>query len=147
DPGDNDDEDDWGGKRPKRKPLGPNLPDNSKRGVTPVKTTGPQFDQKLKFSDLPMWNGNTSTLISWLQKIDEFSYWSNAINTQLGKIIPTRLTDSAEKWYYSLPTEHREDIESDWDSLRAAIAAYYMNRKFWEELKLKAMRATYRDTK
>ncbi|KAK0209948.1 hypothetical protein IW262DRAFT_1281010 [Armillaria fumosa] len=143
--GDNDDEDDWGGKRPKRKPLGPNLPDNSKQGVTPVKTTGPQFDQKLKFSDLPTWNGNTSTLISWLRKIDEFSYWSNAINTQLGKIIPTRLTDSAEKWYYSLPTEHRKDIKSDWDSLRAAIAAYYMNWKFWEELKSKAMHATYRD--
>lgn len=29
--------------------------------------------------------------------------------------------------------------------MRAAIVAYYMNRKFWEELKSKAMHATYQD--
>ncbi len=134
-----------GDKFPKRSPNGPGSRDHAcNQDQTPARTSGPQFDQKLKFSDIPTWDGNTSTIISWIWKIDDYSYWSEAINEQLGRIIPMRLTGSAERWYYSLLAIHRGDIEQSWDQLHRAIVSYYMNRKFWEEQKAKATCATYR---
>ncbi|PBK93495.1 hypothetical protein ARMGADRAFT_929177, partial [Armillaria gallica] len=94
---------------------------------------------------IPTWDGNTSTIVSWIQKIDDYSYWSEAINEQLERIIPMHLTGSAERWHYSLPAIHQGDIEQSWDQLRQAIVSYYMNCKFWEEQKAKATCAMYQE--
>ncbi len=107
--------------------------------------SGPQFDQKLKLADVPMWDSNGDTIVAWMQKIDDLSAWSDKVFVQLGNFISKRLTDSAEKWYFSLPMAHREILEEDWDTMREAIAAFYMNRKWWEDHKAKALRATYHE--
>ncbi|EDR12182.1 uncharacterized protein LACBIDRAFT_323267 [Laccaria bicolor S238N-H82] len=52
---------------------------------------------------------------------------------------------SAEIWYYSQSVETRDRIEQDWNTLRAAIGEYYMNRAFLDKQKARANRASYQD--
>ncbi|PBK82060.1 hypothetical protein ARMGADRAFT_869915, partial [Armillaria gallica] len=92
---------------------------------------------------VPTWDGNGDTIVAWMWKIDDLSAWSDKVFVQLRKIIPKQLTDSVEKWYFSLPMAHHEILEEDWDTMREAIAAFYMNCKWWEDHKAKALRATY----
>ena len=64
---------------------------------------------------------------------------------QLGMLVPTRLTGSAETWYYSQSTETGERLEVDWGTLRAAIGEYFMNRTFLDKQKARANKASYCD--
>ena len=65
---------------------------------------------------------------------------------QLGTLVPTRLTGSAEIWYYSQSAEVCDRIEQDWNTLRMAIGEYYMNQAFLDKQKAWANRVSYRDT-
>lgn len=80
-----------------------------------------KFDMKLKPEIVPQWDGNTDNLTRWILK-------------------------HAENWFYSLPENHREDIQRNWLTLRNAIASHYMNRHWLDRLKTKANKATYRDS-
>ncbi|PBK86329.1 hypothetical protein ARMGADRAFT_904975, partial [Armillaria gallica] len=107
---------------------------HSRTGARPSSTvtsndSGPQFDQKLKLADVPTWDGNGDTIVAWMWKIDDLSAWS----------------DKVFKSYFSLPMAHHEILEEDWDTMREAIAAFYMNRKWWEDHKAKALRVTYHE--
>lgn len=81
----------------------------------------------------------------WITKISDIAKDSPRVFEQLGKIIPKRLEGSAETWYYSLPADVRATNEVNWDSIRIAIASYYMNRKWLDRMKTKANRTCYRD--
>ena len=60
-------------------------------------------------------------------------------------LVPTRLTGSAEVWYYSQSVETRDRVKRDWSTLRAAIGEYYMNRAFLDKQKARANKASYCD--
>ncbi|THU95721.1 hypothetical protein K435DRAFT_588146, partial [Dendrothele bispora CBS 962.96] len=98
------------------------------------------------FETVPTWNGDTNTIVRWLNEINDIARYSTDIRTQLGSVIPRRLQGNAKTWYYSLPRKHRDYLEKDWKLLRKAIAEYYMNRKWAEVMRKKANRARYRET-
>lgn len=116
--------------------------------VQPLQT-GPRqahFDLKLKPDIIPEWDGNPDTLTLWIFKINALSNRSDTIHEQLGEFVPLRLKKEAEIWYYSLPSAYRTHIESNWDTLKDAIGAYYMNRSWLDKQKARANRAYYRET-
>ncbi len=133
------------GRRDRRRndPLGRGRTADPIQGGT--KPAEVHFDTKLKMTDVPTWDGNPDTIVGWLRKVNDLGEWSTAVFRELGRIVPKRLTDAADKWYYSLPPAYRLNLERDWDSLRQGIADYYMNRKWWERQKERARVCTYQD--
>jgi hypothetical protein len=105
----------------------------------------PHFDLKLKFESVPKWDGNTDTIVRWLSKVNNLARMSSTIFTQLGAVVPHRLEGTAETWYWSLPIDYRDSIEKNWDTLRNCISSYYMNRKWLDKQKARAIRAYYRE--
>ena len=109
-------------------------------------TKEPQFDLKLKIESVPKWNGNTDNIVKWFARINDLGTLSDTIYEQLGRVVPKRLEGSAETWYFSLPSEHRKKIEKDWGTLKEALGAYYMNRRWMDKQKSRAIRAYYRES-
>jgi hypothetical protein len=107
--------------------------------------TEPHFDFKLKFENVPKWDGDTNTIVRWLSKVNNLARMSNTVFTQLGTVVPRRFEGSAETWYWSLPSDYRSTIERNWDTLRSCISSYYMNRKWLDKQKARAIRAYYRE--
>lgn len=141
--GDPDDGDDGGnggngGRGPRR---GRNEPD--RQGIPCGQE--PHFDLKLKFENVPKWDGNTDTIVRWLSKVNNIARMSPTVFAQLGAIVPRRLEGTAETWYWSLPIDYRDAIEQNWDTLRGCISSYYMNQKWLDKQKARAIRAFYRD--
>lgn len=71
---------------------------------------------------------------------------STTVFQQLGRVVPRRLEGQAEVWYWSLPIQYRSEIEQNWDTLRHAFTTYFLNRKWLDQQRGKANRATYRDS-
>ena len=65
----------------------------------------PQFDTKLKLDAIPTWDGNLKNLRRWLLQVHSLVKRSSVIFKQLGTLVPTQLTGSAEVWYYSQSIE------------------------------------------
>ncbi|KAK1217603.1 hypothetical protein PQX77_019739 [Marasmius sp. AFHP31] len=84
--------------------------------------------------------------MQWITEINDLAKYGKEVRKQLGSVVPRRLRDSAKSWYYSLPRDHRIELEKDWKLLREEIGGYYMNRKWSENLQKQANRATYRDS-
>jgi hypothetical protein len=103
------------------------------------------FDLKLKYDNVPTWDGNTDTIVRWLLKINDIARESSTVFRQLGRVVPKRLEGEAEVWYWSLPIAYRSEIEKDWDTLRKAFSTYYMNRKWLDRQRGRANKASYRD--
>ena len=133
-------------------PLGPSGPRGSLdpgpgRNPSPIRDPYAYvFDPKLRASDIPEWNGNPDTLAKWLKRVTQISERSYHVFRQLGSLVPQRLTESAEVWYWSIPVEKRREIEADWGTLRQAIRSYYMNRSWLDKQKARANKASYRDS-
>ena len=151
DDGDNDNNGDR--RRPVRLPRGSpgdrNALRNRLEGSAPKTRSAasePHFDLKLKFDNVPKWDGNTDTIARWFLKVNALAKLSSTVFEQLGTVVPKRLEGSAETWYWSLPIAYRSRIEENWDTLRTAIGTYYMNRKWLDRQKGKANRAYYRET-
>ena len=159
DPGDSDgdDSDDGGGNKGSQ--GGPRRPTPSRKnlfdstigtkaevGPSAVKpSVEPQFDTKLKLDVIPNWDGNPEGLRCWLLKVNSLAKRSSLIFKQLGTLVPTRLTGSAEIWYYSQSVTTRDRIEQDWGTLRTAIGEYFMNRAFLDKQKARANQASFCD--
>lgn len=142
--GDPDDGDDGGnggnnGRGPRRGRNEPDRPNGQPRSQEP------HFDLKLKFENVPRWDGNTDTIVRWISKVNNLARMSPTVFTQLGAIVLRRLEGTAETWYWSLPIDYRDTIERNWDTLRGCISSYYMNRKWLDKQKARAIRAYYRD--
>jgi len=104
---------------------------------------GLHFKDKLKLSDVPQWDGNLDTIILWLSKINNLAWYSKKIHDQLGSVVPRRLDIVVENWYWSLPLSYRNQIEVSWMTLKAAVSCYYMNWKWLDKQKGRAMCAYY----
>lgn len=147
-PPDDDPSDGSDSGKPARKPSGRRLGKNT--GDLPRDTESatkePQFDLKLKIESVPRWNGDTDNIVKWFARINDIATLSKTIHKQLGRVVPKRLEGPTETWYFSLPTEHRSKIERDWDSLKEALGAYYMNRRWLDRQKSRANRAYYHES-
>jgi hypothetical protein len=144
-PPDDDPSDSSDSGKPTRKPTSRRSDKNT--GSSPKDTDNatkePQFDLKLKIESVPKWDGDTDNIVKWFARINDIATLSDTIHKQLGRVVPKRLEGPAETWYFSLPTEHRKKIEKDWDSLKEALGAYYMNRRWIDRQKSRANRAYY----
>ncbi|KIJ30040.1 hypothetical protein M422DRAFT_53926 [Sphaerobolus stellatus SS14] len=65
---------------------------------------------------------------------------------QLGEIVPLRLRTGAERWFFSLPHSHREQISESWKTLRNVIGTYYMNRTWLNKQKSRSLNASFRES-
>ncbi|KAJ3832228.1 hypothetical protein F5878DRAFT_666765 [Lentinula raphanica] len=106
----------------------------------------PRFDIKLKPDLIPTWDGDMEKIITWETQLNDLAKRSSIVRKQLGYLVPTRLQDQAENWYYSLSERRRTELEVDWPTLRNGINRYYMNRKWMDDQKISANKATYRDS-
>lgn len=104
-----------------------------------------RFDLKLKMDVVPTWDGNTDSLTRWLMKVNSLAKRSTVIFSQLGIVAPQRFRGNAENWFYSLPEDTRDRIQSDWSTLKEAIRGHYMNRHWLDRQKAKANKARYRE--
>ncbi|KAE9382584.1 hypothetical protein BT96DRAFT_770885, partial [Gymnopus androsaceus JB14] len=95
---------------------------------------------------IPSWDGNTDVLMQWISKINDLAASSSSVFKQLGRAVPKRLEGSAEVWYWSLPLTYRTQIEANWGTLRQAIGDYYMNRKWYHNMRRKADKSHYRES-
>ncbi|KAJ7600354.1 hypothetical protein C8J56DRAFT_1037962 [Mycena floridula] len=143
-----------GGRRPvpripeRRNPRPPHVPDVNQPAHPIGQAFHEQpvhFDVKLKTDNVPTWDGNTDEIVRWITKVTDISKGSEIVFRQLGRIVPQRLCGAAERWYYSLPVAHRLEAETDWSSIKNLIAGYYMNHKWFDRMKSKANRASYRE--
>lgn len=108
-------------------------------------TDEPRFDNKLKPESIPTWDGDMNSIIRWEVQINAIAKRSPIIFKQLGQLVPTRLRDNAEIWYYSQSEKRQDQLEEDWDTLRSGINAYYMNRTWMDDQKSTANKASFRE--
>ncbi|KAF8903272.1 hypothetical protein CPB84DRAFT_1903283 [Gymnopilus junonius] len=132
-----------GSRRPPKIPNHNKLSYKRQNDVPSIQES--HFDTKLKPESVPKWDGNTDTLVRWLTKVNDIASISKTVFTQLGRIVPRRFEGAAETWYWSLPDKFRRSAEVDWDTLRNVITDFYMNRKWLDQQKGKAIRAHYRE--
>ena len=100
---------------------------------------------KLEPEVVPQWNGDEDSLARWLIKVEQIAEQSEDLAIELGRIVPRRLSGSAETWYFSIPGRERARFEENWDTMKAAIAAYYMNNQWYEKQKIRASQSRYRE--
>lgn len=147
DPGDGSDGEGPGG--PKRNPF-PRKPyvSNSKpmQETTKDSKLEAYFDNKLRPDIVPEWDGDSDTLASWILKVNHLARRSDTIFKQLGEIVPLRMRASAEKWFFSLPLSYRQEISTDWKTLKNAIGSFYMNRAWLDKQKARASNASFRES-
>ncbi|KAJ3901633.1 hypothetical protein F5879DRAFT_807012 [Lentinula edodes] len=106
----------------------------------------PRFDEKLKSDVIPTWDGDMDKIITWETQINDLAKRSVKMHQQLGHMVPPRLRESAQKWYYSLTERRRDILERDWTTLKEGINRYYMNRQWMDDQKRRANKASYRDS-
>ncbi|KAJ7255563.1 hypothetical protein C8J57DRAFT_1517855 [Mycena rebaudengoi] len=107
-------------------------------------TNGRYFDLRLKDSDIPKWDGNTDTLIRWIQQVNLVAEDGPKARKQLGRIAPRAFTGTAQDWYFALPVEYQHEIRQSWDTMRQALADFFLSSKWLDKTRSKALRATYR---
>ncbi|THH26480.1 hypothetical protein EUX98_g7699 [Antrodiella citrinella] len=138
------------GRQPRQPGLPPRQPASQSAAGTPtpssVKIGEAHFDHKLKIEIVPTWNGDTTTLARWILRVNAISKKSPTVATQLGTIVPQRLTSDAETWYYSLRDHERATCEIGWQEIRDAIGNHFMNRAWVEKTRRQAMAIRFRDT-
>jgi hypothetical protein len=83
--------------------------------------------------------------MKWLAKVNNIAMESLTVFRQLGRIVPNKLIGAAEIWYWSLPLDYHASIEVNWDTLKEAIVAFYINRTWLDKQKSKANQAYYRE--
>ena len=103
------------------------------------------FDRKLKPDIVPTWDGDADQLGDWLIQIGDLSDSGPSVYTELGQIVPLRLTGDASEWFWSLSLEQRRKAMHSWGSLRHVICEFWMNRSWLDKQKTLANRAKYRE--
>lgn len=84
---------------------------------------------------VPTWDGNTDHLARLLLKVNLLTKRSSIIFLQLGSVVPQRFRGNTENCFYSLPEDTRDAIQSNWNTLKKAIRAHYMNRHWLDRQK------------
>jgi hypothetical protein len=110
-----------------------------------ISTREVHFDPKLKPESIPSWDGDEDELFRWLLELNSFAERSESTWKQLGDIAPLRLRGVAQKWWYSLPSSYRNMVSENWDSFKAEIRTYWMDRAWIARKRIEAERHRYRD--
>src|SRR6201996_5098971 len=112
-----------------------------------IRSKEPHFDLKLKMENIPEWNGDSDHLLDWILKINMLSQRSKSVFDDLGKIVPLRLTGTAEKVWSSLSIETRDAASANWGTLRHLLSRYYMTEHWIWRQRRKARDTYYRDSR
>jgi len=91
-----------------------------------------------------MWNGDENSILSWIRKVNFISQRSEQVFEELGQMIPLRLEGRASQWFFSLPADQQQQFQWDWNTIKFAIAHYFMNHHWLTTMKSKAIRMRYR---
>ncbi|KAK0216705.1 hypothetical protein EDD85DRAFT_962097 [Armillaria nabsnona] len=59
--------------------------------LTRSNNSGIHFDTKLKMGDVPTWDGNPDTIVTWILKVNDIASMSDSVFKDLGCFIPKRL--------------------------------------------------------
>lgn len=110
-----------------------------------MKAGAPHFDSKLKVELIEEWDGDTRTILDWIESINQLAERSPVTHSQLGMLVPTRFRKNAKSWWTSLPIADRNAAQANWSTLRAEIARYFMSRNWFDKRKLAARECRYRD--
>ncbi|KAJ7604129.1 hypothetical protein FB45DRAFT_688144, partial [Roridomyces roridus] len=95
---------------------------------------------------VPKWDGNPDNLLRWIQRCNLIAEDGPKAWKQLGKIIPRVLTGPAQDWYFALPTDYQRRISANWETMRQAVAEFFLTNKWLDKTRTKALRATYRQS-
>ena len=99
------------------------------------------FDTKLKSDIIPLWDGNHEELGRWILLINDIADRSASAYRGLGDVVPTRFSDKAASWWFSLPEAHRRSVMINWDTLKDEIRTYWMNQAYIDKMQSRAIRA------
>jgi len=102
------------------------------------------FDRKIKNSDVPEWDGDDETLLTWLERVNQLASRSRHIYDELGQILPQRLIKKAHEWFYALTDVQQDYTQRNWGTFRLAISTHFMNPHWLEKMKLRTLRMRYR---
>ena len=104
------------------------------------------FDPKLKTDDIPEWDGNPDTLLRWIKKVQEIANRSAYCHEQIGLLAPARFKGRADQWYRFLEPGYKQQIQTDWDTLRVAVSRHFLNLHWFNTQTTKALAASYRQS-
>ena len=126
-------------------PPGPFGPQNFRiqQPQRPFQISPFHFDRKLKIDLIPEWDGDKSSIMEWIKKVNFLSQRGQYIFEELGQLVPLRLTGTASQWFYSQTKQFKAQIQTDWTHLKLALAQYFMNDHWLHTMKLKAIHMRY----
>ncbi|KAJ6582283.1 hypothetical protein B0H19DRAFT_1252388 [Mycena capillaripes] len=115
------------------------------RATDDDRDSGRYFDLRLKDTDIPKWDGNPDTLLRWIQRCNLIAEDGPKVWKQLGKIVPRVLTGTAQDWYFSLPLDYQHKICENWETMKQALADFFLSSKWLDKTRTRALRASYRE--
>ncbi|KAJ7337388.1 hypothetical protein DFH08DRAFT_1082674 [Mycena albidolilacea] len=107
---------------------------------------GRYFDLHLKESDIPKWDGDPDTLLRWIQRCNLIAEDGPRARNQLSQIVPRVFTGTAQDWYFSLPLDYQRKIRQNWDSMKQALADFFLSSKWLDKTRTRALQASYRQS-
>jgi hypothetical protein len=125
-------------------PVPPGRPDPNAPPQRPFVPQPLHFDRKYKVTDVPTWDGDDETLLTWLETLDQLADQSQNIFDELGRVLPQRLLSRAREWFYAHSRAQQEYIQTSWQTFKVAISTHFMNRHWFEKMKLRTYRMRYR---
>lgn len=103
-----------------------------------------RFAMKIKFSDVPTWDGNGDTILDWLDDLNLIANLSQSVYNDLGLIAPLRLTDAAKRWFNALDPPQQRCAQQNWGSFKLAVSAYFMNPQWFSRMTARTLLMRYR---
>ena len=118
-------------------PAGANVPGANR-------TTGLQYEEKLKASEFPAFDGTEDTYGTWAEKGDAYFHYGqqSASVEDLGRVATFNFTGIAAVWWHGLTQNERNERTEHWPTLRDAareslLAASWVEKQW---VKFHAMR-------
>ncbi|KIY68201.1 hypothetical protein CYLTODRAFT_374671 [Cylindrobasidium torrendii FP15055 ss-10] len=99
----------------------------------------------LEIKEIPTWDGDTDTLFTWIQSMEDLAMINDRSSVRLGRLIPLRLVGHASAWF-SIPSgETRRQAMRDWPSMRALLVDHFMTDQWRYRTMHRGDQARYRE--
>lgn len=97
---------------------------------------GPTIKADLKLNDLPKWNGDFDTAISYFHKISELAAMGGDLPVALGFWLGQTLevNSPAEEWYMTLPPKWKEYMQKHYLNYIETIKHYFLGRPWQQKM-------------
>ena len=132
---------------PGRGPPGGPFPQNPPPNQQPANAQGAndsfKFKKKIKISNIPQWDGNSNTILDWLDQLNHIAYHNANVYYDLGLIAPLRLTDTAKQWFYTLTLPQQRYTQQSWGEFKLAISTFFMNQQWFDRMKAHILHMRY----